>query len=273
MTLRFLIVEGNSREGRGLYRVGFGLTAGESYTQTLQALAPDASCEILCAADSDAAPAAGLGDYDAVFVTGSALNLYDGGPEIERQIALARAVFAAGVPFFGSCWGLQVACAAAGGNVFKNPRGREIGVARGVWLTPEGRSHPMLAGRPPAYEALCSHLDIVELPPHGVVLASNGFAAVQAAEIGTFWGVQYHPEYSFAEVAAIIERRAAALAREGFAVDEEAALAYARDLRSLDQTPGAAWRLGIGETVLTAEARALELRNFIARRVRPRKSA
>jgi GMP synthase (glutamine-hydrolysing) len=277
MTLRLLIVEGNSVQGRALYRVGFGKTAAESYAETLRALAPDAACDIVCAADAGAKPPAALQDYDGVFITGSALNLYDGGPEVERQIELARAVFAAGTPFFGSCWGLQVACAAAGGRVFKNPRGREIGVARNIWPTEAGRAHPLLRGRPPAYDALCSHIDIVELPAGGVALASNALAPVQAAEIvhegGVFWGVQYHPEHEFAEVAAIIERRAEALAREGLVEDEEAARAFGRDLRGLDEHPRAAWRLGIGDSVLTREARALELTNFVEARVRPFKSA
>src|SRR3954470_16161717 len=98
----------------------------------------------------------------------------------------------------------------------------------------------MLSGRPPAYEALCTHLDIVELPAGSVVLASNLLAPVQAAEIGTFWGVQYHPEYSFSEVAAIIERRAEALVSEGFVANAATARDYARDLRGLDGDAGAA---------------------------------
>ena len=44
------------------------------------------------------------------------------------------------------------------------------------------------------------------LPPGATLLATNAVTAVQAAEIrsgrGTFWGVQYHPEISLAEVAA-----------------------------------------------------------------------
>ena len=114
------------------------------------------------------------------------------------------------------------------------------------------------------------------LPPGGVALAANALAPVQAAEIeqeGAFWGVQYHPEYDFAEVAAIIERRAANLAREGLVANEAEALAYARDLRGLDERPSAAWRLGLSEAVLTPQARALEIANFIAARVRPAKSA
>ena len=146
MSLRFLIIEGNDAQGRAAYRLGFGQTAGEAYAQTLRALAPDASCDLLLAADSGAEAPAALEDYDGVFITGSALNLYDGGPAVERQIALARAVFAAKTPFFGSCWGMQVACAAAGGRVFKNPRGREIGIARKIQLTLAGQKHPMLEG-------------------------------------------------------------------------------------------------------------------------------
>lgn len=271
MTLRCLVVEGNSAEGRAAYRIGFGRTAGESYAETLRWLAPDATCEILCAADAgaEAAPS----DYDAVFITGSSLNLYDGGPEIARQVELARVLFRSGVPFFGSCWGLQVAAAASGGEVVRNPRGREVGVARGIWLTEAGRRHPMLTGRAPAYDALCTHLDIVTLPPGGVILAANLMAPVQAAEIvhdgGTFWGVQYHPEYAFAEVAAICDRRAAALAREGFAQDEATVRAYVAALRSLDESPAAGWRLGIGESLLTRQERTRELANFIAARVRP----
>ena len=278
MGLKFLVAEGNAREGRESYRAGFGQTASEAYAECLRRIAPDAECDIGFPADAEAGFPAPLAAYDAVFVTGSALNLYDGGPEVTRQVEFARAVYASGAPFFGSCWGLQVACAAAGGAVLKNPRGREIGVARALTPNEAGRAHPLLQGRPAAYEALCSHLDIVELPAGGVALAANASASVQAAEIaydgGVFWGVQYNPEYSFAEVAAIVDRRAGALALEGFG-DERAVRAYAAELRALDgdPRPGAAWRLGLGPSVLTREARSLELSSFIAARVRPMKSA
>ena len=280
MTLRFLVVEGNIAADREAYAAGFGKSPSASYAHTLRGLAPDANCDICFPADASANLSAGLADYDGVFVTGSALNLYDGGAAVARQIELARAVFASRTPFFGSCWGLQVACAAAGGRVLKNPRGREIGMARGIWPTEAGREHPLLRGRAPAYDALCSHLDIVELPVAAVVLAANELAPVQAAEIsyhgGVFWGVQYHPEFDFAEVAAIVERRASALVREGFAQDEAAAHVYARDLRALDGDPAPAnlaWRLGAGPSVLTHLARTVELANFIDVRVRSTKSA
>jgi GMP synthase (glutamine-hydrolysing) len=282
MSLHLLVVEGNTRADREAYRAGLGMTASEAYAATLTALAADAICDICYPADAGASlpSAAGLESYDGVLITGSALNLYDGGPEITRQIDLARAAFASRTPFFGSCWGLQVATAAAGGEVLRNPRGREVGVARDIWLTDAGRAHPMLAGRAPAYDALCTHLDIVTLAPGATVLAANAMAPVQAAEIlfagGRFWGVQYHPEYSLNEIAAIIARRAATLKREGFFADEAEALAHADDLRALGAAPARrdlAWRLGIGDDVLDPLRRRAELVNFLDRWARPAKSA
>jgi GMP synthase (glutamine-hydrolysing) len=281
MSLHLLVIEGNAREDRETYRLGFGLTASEAYSQTLQQLAPDAACEICFPADEGAGlpDAVGLESYDGVFITGSALNLYDGGAAISRQIDLARAVFASRTPFFGSCWGLQVATAAAGGEVLRNPKGREIGFARNIFPTEAGRAHPLLAGRPAAFDAICSHLDIVTPAPGAVVLAANTMSAVQAAEIswegGLFWGVQYHPEYSLREIAAIVTRRGSTLAREGFFPDERDALAYAEDLRALDAAPQRreiAWRLALGDDVLDPVKRRTELINFLDDRVRPAKS-
>ena len=282
MNLHLLVIEGNTRADRETYRVGFDMTASEAYAATLREIAPDAICEICFPADKGAgAPdAAGLESYDGVFITGSALNLYDGGPAITRQIDLAREVFASRTPFFGSCWGLQVATAAAGGDVFRNPKGREIGFARKIFPTEAGRAHPLLAGRPAAYDAISSHLDIVAPAPGARVLAANAMSAVQAAEIvwegGTFWGVQYHPEYSLREIAAIVARRGSNLAREGFFPDERQALAYAEDLRALDAAPersDISWRLALGDDVLDPVKRRAELVNFLDARVRPEKSA
>ena len=282
MSLHLLVVEGNTRAGRESYRAGLGVTAAEAYAATLRKIAPDAICEIVCPADADAAvpDATGLEAWDGVAMTGSALNLYDGGPAIARQIELARAVFASGTPFFGSCWGLQVATAAAGGEVLRNPRGREVGFARNIWPTEAGRAHPMLAGRSAAYDAPCVHLDIVTPAPGAIVLAANAMCPVQAAEIswggGLFWGVQYHPEYSLLEIAAILERRASALAREGFFADEQDAHAHVGALRALEEAPQRreiAWRLALGEDVLDPSKRRTELINFVERWVRPAKSA
>ena len=281
MGLRFLVVEGNTREAREAYRSNFRYTAAESYAAALGEIAPGARSDICMPADAGAnvPDAGGLAGYDAVFITGSALNLYDGGAAIQRQIDLARAVFKARVPFFGSCWGLQVAAAAAGGEVLRNPLGREVGVARKIIVNEAGRHHPLLAGRAAVFDALCTHLDVVALGPDAEPLAANANSAVQVAEIrfdgGKFWGVQYHPEYSLGVIAAIVERRAASLAREGFGETEAQVQEYARDLVVLDSNPrrhDIAWRLGLDADVLDPERRRIELKNFIEHWVQPEAS-
>ena len=184
--LRFLIVEGNTRPARERHAEAYGLTPAASYAAVLQEIEPGILCDIALPADAGAnlPDAAGLESYDGVVLTGSALNIYDATPEIRRQVELMRAVFASRTPAFGSCWGIQVGAVAAGGDVRRNPRGREVGFARNIAPTDAGRIHPMLAGRPPAYDAPTTHLDVVAVPPADcTVLAGNRMAAIQAAEI------------------------------------------------------------------------------------------
>ncbi len=121
------------------------------------------------------------------------------------------AVFASGAPSFGSCAGLQVATAAAGGTVRASER-HEVAFARRITATDAGRAHPMLAGRPPSWDALAIHADaVVILPGDATALAGNAICPIQAAEIrfdgGIFWGVQYHPELNLAEISAAIRRQ------------------------------------------------------------------
>src|SRR2546429_3204019 len=126
-----LVIDGNRAATRAQQVAAGGEPSGEGYAQVLQSLAA-VSCDIVRPADGEVrfASGAGLASYDGVAITGSALNVYDGGAHIERQIELARATFAAGVPFFGSCWGLQVAVSAAGGPGRPHPLGGGVGVGR-----------------------------------------------------------------------------------------------------------------------------------------------
>jgi GMP synthase (glutamine-hydrolysing) len=282
MALRFLVVEGNAREAREAHRLSYGQMPCESYAAVIQHIAPDALCDLAFPADEGAnlPDPAGLQSYDGVVLTGSALNLYDGTPDITRQIDLMRAVYRSGTPSFGSCWGIQIGSAAAGGDVRRNPKGREIGFARRLTRTDAGRTHPMLEGRPAAFDAPAIHLDEVAVPPAGtVVLAENAVSAIQAAEIrcdgGTFWGVQYHPEFSLDELATILERRTAILVDEGFCDSTDDARGYVADLRALHAEPGRsglAWRHGLDQEVLDPVRRTREIRNFIEHRVKPDKS-
>jgi len=277
LALRFLIIEGNTRTARDRYAAAYGRMPSESYATAVQEIVEDAVLDLAFPADEGAnlPGSQGLAAYDAVFVTGSALNVYDAEPAVTRQLDLMRAVFDSGVPVFGSCWGLQLATVAAGGEVRPNPRGREIGFARNIAPTAAGREHPLMAGRPAAFAAPASHIDTVTALPEGaVVLASNAMSEVQAAEIrhgnGVFWGVQYHPEYTLAELASLIERRAKPLAAEGFFASLEDAASYVADLRALDADPSRtdlAWRHGLDAETLDPVLRRRELRNFIGHQV------
>lgn len=283
MGLRILVVEGNTRAARMVHKAVFGLMPSESYAAVLQAIVPDSVCDLAFPADEGAnlPDPGGLRSYDGVVLTGSALNLYDTTPEIIRQVDLMRAVYASGTPAFGSCWGLQIGSVAAGGDVRKNPKGREVGFARRIVPTEAGRAHAMLAGRPGAYDAPAIHLDTVTAAPADcTVLAVNAMSDIQAAEIrcngGTFWGVQYHPEFSLAELAAYLGCRAEMLVAEGFCESLEGAASYVADLMALHAEPARrdlAWRHGLDEEVLDPVRRTSEIRRFIDERVRPEKSA
>jgi GMP synthase (glutamine-hydrolysing) len=282
MGLRFLVVEGNTRDARQGHKAVYGQMPCESYAAVLQRIDPTAVCDLAFPADDGAnlPDPAGLESYDGVVLTGSALNLYDGTPAVTRQIDLMRSVYRSGTPAFGSCWGIQIGAAAAGGDVRRNPKGREIGFARRLAPTEAGRTHPMLEGRPAAYDAPAIHLDAVLVPPSDcVVLASNAMSDIQAAEIraegGTFWGVQYHPEFSLEELALILERRVEILVGEGFCERVEDAAAYVADLMALHaepERPDLMWRHGLDQEVLDPRRRTREIRNFVEHRVRPEKS-
>jgi GMP synthase (glutamine-hydrolysing) len=144
---RILVIDGNVAEIRARQVAALGYDSGTGYARVLHRIDASLQIDIVFAADGDPQFPAGvsLDDYDGVTMTGSALNIYNGGAPVMRQIDLAKAVFAAGAPFFGSCWGLQVAVTAAGGEVHANPQGREFGFARHILLTDAGREHPVFA--------------------------------------------------------------------------------------------------------------------------------
>ena len=127
--LNFLIAESEPPGAREKRRDSVGRSSGETYDELLSRIAPRARCTRIQPADGDSElpHSASLGEFDAVFLTGSPLHLYQDTPECRRIIAFMRAVFASGTPSFGSCAGLQVATVAAGGSVRSMGQRREAG--------------------------------------------------------------------------------------------------------------------------------------------------
>ena len=276
---RILVIDGNVADIRARQKAVLGYDSGGGYAQVLRRIDASLQIDIVLAADTEPQfpPGAALDSYDGVTMTGSALNIYNGGAPVMRQIELAKAVFAAGVPFFGSCWGLQVAVTAAGGLVRANPRGREFGFARRVLLTDTGREHRLFAGKPITFEAPTVHRDeIAALPVGATVLADNDFG-VQAAAFthgrGAFWGVQYHPEYDYLDIAAVAERYGTTLVTEGMFPDTAALATFAAELRALKQNPAdlpLLWKHGLGPAMRSDTLRLLEIRNWLHDQVLPR---
>jgi len=277
MAARILVIDGNVAEIRARLTKALGYDSGQGYARVLRGIDATLEVDIVTAADGDGLPpGAALASYDGVTMTGSALNVYNGGDPVVRQIELAKAVFAAGVPFFGSCWGLQVAVTAAGGEVRANPRGREFGFARRVLLSDAGREHPLFAGKPAVFEAPTVHRDeIAALPAGATTLAVNDYG-LQAASFnhgrGTFWGVQYHPEYDYLDIAAVAERYGETLVKDGMFRDTAALSAFAAEMRVLQENPADSallWKHGLGPAMRSDALRLLEIRNWLQRQVLP----
>ncbi|MGA8954505.1 MAG: gamma-glutamyl-gamma-aminobutyrate hydrolase family protein, partial [Pseudolabrys sp.] len=146
---RLLVIEGNSPQTMADHVAVGGTAASKGYSDLLRELLPGAVVDICYPGDPVALLPDGssLEGYDGIAITGSSLHVYNGGPEVTRQIELVRAALNTGTPIFGSCWGLQLITTAAGGSVRKNPKGRELGFGRGIRLTEAGRKHPMYAGK------------------------------------------------------------------------------------------------------------------------------
>ena len=276
---RLLVIEGNSPQTMAEHVAAGGVPASKGYSDLLRELLPGAVVDICYPGDPKAVLPEGesLAGYDGIAITGSGLHVYAGGPEVMRQVDLVRAALDTGTPLFGSCWGLQVIVAAAGGSVRKNPKGREIGFGRGIRLTEAGRKHPMYVGKLDVFNAPTVHLDEVEaLPPGTIVLASNAVSEVQSAEIrtngSTAWAVQYHPEYPLREVAAIVRRIGPRLIEEGFFADIGDMRTFAQDLDTLDRDPACkrlSWRHGVSKNVLDKNLRVSEVANWIEFQVLP----
>ena len=239
--LRLLVAESEPPEARERRRESVGTSQGESYLETLKRLAPDAQASLVRPIDGELPVVDALKTFDAVFLTGSPVHLQDESDEVARLKRFMGDVFASGVPSFGSCAGLQLAVVTAGGTLRDMGDRREAGFSRRIVPTDAGRTHPLLAGRPAAFDAPAVYTDeVVRLPDGATALAFNAVSPVLAVEVrlggGVFWGVQYHPELSLREIAAALRRQADDLIAHGIARDEATLDAHAAlILRLVDQ--------------------------------------
>jgi GMP synthase (glutamine-hydrolysing) len=127
-------------------------------------------------------------DPVAVILSGGPASVYaDGAPQIDP------ALFEAGVPVLGICYGFQAMARALGGEVARTGL-REYG-GTAVLGTPG--SSVLLGGQPPDQSVWMSHGDSVAAAPAGFRVTARTTGTPVAAfedDVRRLYGVQWHPE-------------------------------------------------------------------------------
>lgn len=270
---RLLLLEGNTADKRARARDLGVRNSSEIYALAIAAHFPAFELDVLNGADPGEAIPQGRtwADYDGFVITGSSLHAYDTDFAVTNQIALVAQAAEHGLPIFGSCWGLQIAAVAAGGEVGLSPRGREVGFARKIALNAKGRAHPMFAEKQSVFDAPCIHYDeVVRLPESATLLASNRHSAVQAAVIplgrSEVWAVQYHPEFDLGQIVQLYTLYEDDMVAQGFFADAADLVAYRTKLAALaadGSRADLAWQLGVDEDLTDDKVRRAEIISWI----------
>ena len=130
-----------------------------------------------------------------------------------------RTALRRGVPALGICLGAELLAEAAGGRV--RPCPPEYGYCR-VAVEPSAAVDPLLGGLPAEVEAFQAHGFAIDLPAEAVTLARSRHA-VQAFRLGErSWGIQFHPEPTFAMLESWLRTIDAVMRRNGLAPAEAA---------------------------------------------------
>jgi len=276
--MKFLILDGYPKPSRDQFdAVGMTL-AGQLYANLLQQHLPDSNYDILYTSDSGVViPTQDeIAQYTGILWPGCNLTVYHTQDErVQRMISITNMAFETSVPQFGSCWAAQIAVYVAGGEVKLHPRGREMGVARKIYLTDKGKAHPMYEGKPTVFDGFISHDDeITRLPDGAHCLASNDFTSVQAVSVqyknGIFWATQYHPEYNLHEVARLILAREEKLTRACYFSSHQDVVQYVNDLEAIAKNhtrKDLRWKYAIDEDLLDDAIRQREFVNWLNNQV------
>jgi len=136
-----------------------------------------------------------LDGMDAIVAMGGPMSVNDeiDHPWLEAEKALIAAAVGAGVPFWGSCLGVQLLASSLGAEVRRGPA-PEVGVLP-VHATAAAADDPVFSGLAWPRPTLQWHQDTFDLPDGAVLLATSPAYPHQAFRVGPYaYGVQFHLE-------------------------------------------------------------------------------
>jgi GMP synthase (glutamine-hydrolysing) len=172
--------------------------------ETLPRLRADSLLEARIAYLVDPAPFPDVDGFSHLLITGSELSASKRHERDEDVYALARGFVEAGKAVLGICWGHQMlAKALVGPHVCRRAARPEFGW-RHVSILP----NPLFAGIDELVSAHSHFDEIFDLPAGFEVIASTPDCAVQGFQLTgrPVWGVQFHPEVTYVEGRAMVQR-------------------------------------------------------------------
>ena len=134
---------------------------------------------------------------DAWIITGSPCSVYyceDWMVNLEEEM---KNIQSSQIPVLGICFGHQLIAKCFGGTVELNPQGWELGTYP-VQFTAAGKKSQLFSGMEENAIVYESHQDSVTvLPENAIELARNNKGNQAFMIHDNYYGVQFHPEYSW----------------------------------------------------------------------------
>ncbi len=140
-------------------------------------------------------------EYELIVAMGGPMGVYEEAeyPWLVGEKRTIHEAVAAGIPFFGVCFGAQLLASALGAEVYRGPA-PELGLSP-VFLTEAARHDPVFRGFPRDLEVFEWHQDAFDLPQGALCLARSPRYANQAMRVGRVaYGIQCHFEKSAEDV-------------------------------------------------------------------------
>ena len=211
---RILIVEGNLREENQSFTDGGIKTHTESLKDSISYFTDQLDIDVVNPSSDENINevAKDLTKYHGMIWGGSSLNIYNDTPEIRRQINFMRECQKNIKNIFAICWGMQVAVTVAGGEVKKCPNGAHRGIAHDIEINENGLKHPLYKNKNKKFNTPAFNFDESNVEPSGnFTTSSNPINKVMGINFNVgstnVWGIQYHPEITYAKMISLIHFR------------------------------------------------------------------